>query len=78
MNSIYFVAQFITFFRKTENQKSRTAWVQWREIVQEILLEAHSYGLMDEVRETASKIMLEDIKIDRVTAYQMAFDEWVK
>lgn len=48
------------------------------EIVQEILLEAHSYGLMYEVRETASKIMLEDTKIDRVVAYQMAFDEWVK
>jgi hypothetical protein len=41
MNSIYFVAQFITFFRKTENQKSRTTWVQWREIVQEIYREKY-------------------------------------
>ena len=39
MNSIYFVSQLITFFRKTENQKSRTNWVQWREIVQEIYRE---------------------------------------
>lgn len=39
MNSIYFVSQLITFFRKTENQKSRTTWVQWREIVQEIYRE---------------------------------------
>lgn len=48
------------------------------EIVQEILLEAHSFGLMEEVRETARLIMLENPKIERVTAYQMAFDEWVK
>lgn len=48
------------------------------DIVQEILFEAHSYGLMDEVRETARLIMLEDPKIDRVVAYQMAYDEWVK
>jgi hypothetical protein len=41
MNSIYFVAQFITFFRKAESQKSRTTWVQWREIVQEIYREKH-------------------------------------
>jgi hypothetical protein len=39
MNSIYFVAQFITYFRKTEKQKSRTAWVQWRDIVQEVYRE---------------------------------------
>ena len=41
MNSIYFVSQFITFFRRTENQKSRTTWVQWREIVQEIYREKY-------------------------------------
>ena len=41
MNSIYFVAQFITFFRKKENQKSRTTWVHWREIVQEIYREKY-------------------------------------
>lgn len=41
MNSIYFVSQFITFFRKTENQKSRTTWVHWREIVQEIYREKY-------------------------------------
>jgi hypothetical protein len=41
MNSIYFVAQFITYFRKTEKQKSRTAWVQWRDIVQEVYREKY-------------------------------------
>jgi hypothetical protein len=39
MNSIYFVAQFITFFRRSENQKSRTTWVKWREITQEVYRE---------------------------------------
>ena len=42
MNSIYFVAQFITFFRKTENQKTRTAWVRWRDIVQEVYREKYN------------------------------------
>lgn len=41
MNSIYFVSQFITFFRKIENQKSRTTWVHWREIIQEIYREKY-------------------------------------
>ena len=48
------------------------------DIVQEILFEAHSFGLMDEVRETARLIILENPSIDRVVAYQMAFEEWVK
>lgn len=39
MNAIYFVSQLITFFRKTEKQNDRTAWVQWREVVQEIYRE---------------------------------------
>lgn len=48
------------------------------EIVQEILLDAHALGLIDEIRETAKKIMDENPKIERVDAYQMAFQEWVK
>ncbi len=42
MNSLYFVSQFITFFRKTENQKTRTAWVRWRDIVQEVYREKYN------------------------------------
>jgi hypothetical protein len=34
--------------------------------------------LLSEVIDTARKIMLEDPKIDRVSAYEQAFDEWVK
>lgn len=48
------------------------------ELVQEILLDASAIGLLDEVRETAREIMEHDPKIDRVSAYQKAFDEWVK
>ena len=39
MNSIYLVSQLITYFRKIEKQTSRTTWVQWREIIQEIYRE---------------------------------------
>jgi hypothetical protein len=48
------------------------------EILQEILLDAHSLGLIDEIRETATQIMQENPNIERVDAYQMAFQEWVK
>jgi hypothetical protein len=41
-------------------------------------MEAHSYGLRNEVIETASKIMSSNPKIRRVDAYQQAFKEWVK
>ena len=48
------------------------------EIIQEILHEADEYGLMKEVIAEASKIMDENPKIDRVIAYEQAFNEWVK
>jgi len=44
MNSIYIVAQFLTYYRKVEKQKSRTTWVQWREIVEEIYREKYFQG----------------------------------
>ncbi len=44
MNSIYIVAQFLSYFRKVEKQKSRTTWVQWREIVEEIYREKYFQG----------------------------------
>lgn len=48
------------------------------DIIQEILYEAGSLGMLEEVRETAFKIINEDPKIDKVLAYQMALEEWVK
>ena len=36
MNSIYNAARIISFFRKKEIQKDRTAWTRWRKIVQEV------------------------------------------
>ena len=48
------------------------------EIIEEILYEAATHGLLSEVIEEAKKIFFSNPKIDRVTAYQMAFDEWVK
>ena len=44
MNSIYIVAQFITYFRKVEKQRSRTTWVLWRELVEEIYREKYFQG----------------------------------
>lgn len=48
------------------------------EEIEEILMEAHSYGLRVEVMEDAKKLMTEDPSMDRVLAYQQAFNEWVK
>lgn len=48
------------------------------DIIQEILHEASSYNLLYEVIETAKKIMENEPKIDRATAYELAFKEWVK
>ena len=48
------------------------------EQIEEILLEAHSYGLWKEVLDSAKKIMDENPKIDRVSAFEEAFNDWVK
>lgn len=48
------------------------------EQIEEILVEAAAFGLRMEVILTASKIMEENPKINRVDAYQEAFLEWVK
>jgi hypothetical protein len=48
------------------------------EIIEEILYEAGEYGLLTEVLDTAKKIMQEDPKLDRVSAYEQALSEWVK
>lgn len=48
------------------------------EQIEEILLEAHAYGLWKEVLNTATSIMEADPKKDRVVAFEEAFNEWVK
>ena len=48
------------------------------EQIEEILLEAHAYGLWKEVLDSAKKIMDENPKIDRVSAFEEAFNDWVK
>ncbi len=48
------------------------------EQIEEILLEAHSYGLRQEVLDTASSIMVKEPKRDRLSVFEEAFNEWVK
>lgn len=48
------------------------------EIIDEILHEAHKYGLRKEVIDTAKEILLSNPKLDRVSAFEQAFQEWVK
>ena len=48
------------------------------EQIEEILQEANAYGLRKEVIEWARKFIKRDPKLDRVSAFQMSYDEWVK
>lgn len=48
------------------------------EIIDEILHEASKYGLLSEVIDEAKKILQTNPKLDRVSAYEQAFQEWVK
>ena len=48
------------------------------ERIEEILIDAHSYGLRIEVIETAKRILEEDPRKDKVVAYEEAFREWIK
>jgi len=48
------------------------------EQIEEILLEAHSYGLWREVLDAAKKLIEEDPNRDKVSAYEEAFNDWVK
>jgi hypothetical protein len=48
------------------------------EQIEEILMEASAYGLRSEVMELARKEMKENPKMEKVDAYQIAFNEWVK
>jgi len=46
------------------------------EHIEELLIEASAYGLRNEVYDWAKKFMEEGY--DRVTAFEMAFKEWIK
>ena len=46
--------------------------------IEEILLEANTYGLRSEVKAWAEMYMLVNPKLDKVTAYKMGYNEWVK
>ena len=46
--------------------------------IEEILTEANAWGLRWEVIHTAEISIKEDANLDRVTAYEMAYLEWVK
>jgi len=46
--------------------------------IEEILLEAEAFGLGREVDEWAKKILKKNPKIDKVDAYQLAYQEWIK
>jgi hypothetical protein len=48
------------------------------EIIEEILIDAHSYGLRVQVIETAKLILDEDPRKDKVVAYEEAFNKWIK
>lgn len=48
------------------------------EIIQEILFEAGTHGLLNEVLETAKKLMDQEPSLDRALAYEIALKEWVK
>jgi hypothetical protein len=48
------------------------------EQIEEILLEANSYGLWKEVLDTAKKLMDENPNRDRVSVFEEAFNDWVK
>ena len=48
------------------------------EQIEEILMEASAYGLRTEVMDWARKEMKENPKMEKVDAYQIAFNEWVK
>jgi hypothetical protein len=46
--------------------------------IEEILLEAHAFGLDHEVDEWAKKLLKKKPKMSRVDAYQEAYNEWIK
>lgn len=48
------------------------------EIIEEILMEAHAYGVRKEVIKKAKALIQEDPKMDKVDAYEIALEECTK
>ena len=48
------------------------------EQIEEILMEASAWGLRHEVIELAAKYIKENPYMDKVIAYEQAYQEWVK
>jgi len=48
------------------------------EIIEEILMEAHGYGVRKEVIKKAKELMQEDPKMSKVDAYEIALEECTK
>ena len=46
--------------------------------IEEILQEAHAYGLKYEVMETATKILKKESDLSELSAYVIAYHEWIK
>ena len=46
--------------------------------IEEILQEANAYGLRSEVKAWADMYMKVNPKLNKVTAYEMGYKEWVK
>lgn len=46
--------------------------------IEEILLEAHAFGMDHEVDEWAKRLLTENPNMSKVDAYQQAYNEWIK
>lgn len=46
--------------------------------IEEILLEAHAFGLDHEVDTYAKKLLKKKPSMSRLAAYEEAFNEWIK
>ena len=48
------------------------------EQIEEILEEANAYGLRGEVKDTAKKILKKESELSELSAYVIAYNEWIK
>ena len=48
------------------------------EQIEEILEEANAYGLRGEVKDTAKKILKKESELSELSAYVIAYHEWIK
>ena len=46
--------------------------------IEEILIEANAYGLKMEVMDTATRLIKEESYISELSAYVIAYHEWIK